>query len=292
MTDTIELDGTGRARLVRRQVLHEGALADLAPHLTTRLPTTLPVLPQNPTRFAHFDPETGTGLFLIETPPRLHHMRVAHYSGRHPTDQERQTDGNVGVFKVQLPWQYFAYSVHIAITGSSLRDFSVRESFLYWARDPIRSTSDKMFPALCPNVDEAGSICWGQTQSDSSSLSAQLDDLVNNFFTTTFNEDLGHFTPFGFSLTEWEADSEDPLAHRAWPIWEQDNGLTALEVHEALLNREPTNIANLNPAYVALPTLPHDFTVARAREWWDSLDEGAQRRLSAALALEPAEATA
>lgn len=287
MTEQLIIEGD-IVRHVRTETLQESPLASLAPFLTTRLATTLPVLPQHPVRYISFDPESSRGLMLVETPPKRHVMQVRHASSgsRYAEDAQRRDADGLSRFNVMLPYQYFAYGFQVATRGEALTDFGVRQSFLYWRRDPIRTPSDTLFPARCPNVDGYGSICWGSTNSDSSSLSARIDDLVNNFFTTIFNEDLGHHTPFDTSLTQWETDSENPLAYRDWPMWNSE-GIPLSDIAARMGEAPPTNVAELNPTHVDLPVLPTNFTVARAREWLDSLSDGARRRISAAMALNP-----
>lgn len=282
-TEQIIIEGDV-ARRVRMEVLDETLLANLAPHLTTRLATTLPVLPQNPARFINFNPETGDGIILIETRPRRHIIQVQHRSDRYARDAERRDDDGLSRFNVQLPYQYFAYAFTFHTRQDALANFTVGAAFLFWAKEPFREPTDTLYVASCPNVDSSGSICWGSTRSDASSLSAKLDDQVNNFFTTIFNEDLGHMTPFGTSMLEWEEASEDPLAWRTWEYWDNARAMTVEEIADHISAAPLTNMAELNPAFVAIPPLPENFTLARAQEYLSSLNPGAHRRLAAALA--------
>lgn len=286
MPERIIIEGN-IARWVREEVINEASLESLAPHLTTRLSTTLPVLPQHATRYVSFDPEAGNGIIVVETTPKRHTMVVRHSShSAHTEDAARRDNDGLSRFNVQLPYQYFAYSFTVRERDGRLSNFTIDRSHLFWAKDPVRSPDDQLWVARCPNVDSGGGICWGSTTSDSSSLSARIDDLVNNFYTTTFNEDLGHLTPFDDSLLRWEADSEDPLAYRNWPMWDgTSRPLSA--IHQYLRTAEPTNMAELNPTHVDLPVLPENFTVARAQQWIASLSDGARRRLEAAIASEP-----
>ena len=275
----------GLVRHVRTEIISETLLNNLAPHLTTELPLTFPVLPQRPVRFISFDPEAGNGLMIVETTPKRHVIQVRH--GNHEsyaTDAARRDPDGISRFNVLLPYQYFAYSFTAHRRASALVDFTINQSFLFWAKDPFRTPIDPVWPAPCPNVDASGSICWGSTNSDSSSLSARIDDLVNNFYTTVFNEDLGHRTPFGTSLTEWEENSIDALSYRDWPLW--DTPAIAVErIAQHMRTAAPTNIAELNPSFIELPDLPENFTLARAQEWIGSLNDGARRRLFAATTL-------
>lgn len=291
-TEQIIIEGE-TVRHVRTEVLNETSLASLAPHLTTRLPTTLPLLPQHPVRFVHFNPDSGTGLVIVETPPRRHTIQVRHHDDDdtdYSEDAERCDADGISRFNVMLPYQYFAYGFNVNLSDNALINFTINTSYLFWAKDPIRSPDSPVWVAPCPNVDERGSICWGSTNSDSSSLSARIDDLINNFFTTVFNEDLGHRTPFETSLTKWEEASDfGPLSYRDWTFWDNEPSLPVSEIPDQL-DIHPTNVAQLSPSFIALPELPENFTVARARAWLDNLNDGARRRLNAALALTETEA--
>lgn len=283
--EQIQIEGNV-VRHLRIETVAESAFDGLAPFLTTRLATTLPVLPQHPARYISFDPESGRGLIIVETKPGRHVIQVRHSGDRYETDAQRMDPDGLSRFNVQLPYQYFAYPFTMIVAGERLRDFTIGGAYLFWAKDAIRTETDLLYPARCPNVDGSGSICWGSTNSDSTSLSARIDDLVNNFYLTVFNEDLGHLTPFDTSLTEWEEASEDPLAWRTWDYWDDVNGRPLNSIAEYLNHAPPTNVAELNPSHIDIPELPGNFTVARAREWLSGLTDGARRRIEAALAPE------
>lgn len=288
MAEQIIIEGDV-VRHVRTELLAESQFSELAPFLTTRLATTLPVLPQHPVRYISFDPDNGRGLMLVETKPGRHIIQVRHTGDRYQLDAERRDEDGLSRYNVQLPYQYFAYPFTM-VTGAdqALRSFTVGRAFLFWAKDAIRDLADTVHPARCPNVDEAGSICWGSTSSDSTSLSARIDDLVNNFYLTIFNEDLGHLTPFGTSLLDWENESDDPLAWRDWDYWNNVRAVPLNEITTYLGSAPPTNMASLDPSFVDMPELPTNFTVARAQTYLESLSPGAHRRLLAALATVPA----
>lgn len=285
MAEQIIIEGSV-VRHVRTETLAESAFTGLAPFLTTRLATTLPVLPQHPVRFVSFDPESGRGLMIVETKPGRHILQVRHSGQRYDVDAQREDADGLSRWNVQLPYQYFAYP-YTMVTGTDerLRDFTIGSAYLFWAKDAIRTENDLVHPARCPNVDTSGSICWGSTNSDSASLSARIDDLVNNFYLTIFNEDLGHLTPFGDSLTDWETASADPLAWRQWDYWNNVAGIPISGVAEYIHAAPSTNMAELNPSFVDIPELPQNFTVAHAQDWLSNLDPGALRRIMAAVTL-------
>lgn len=286
MTDRVVIEG-GVVRHERIETVSQAPLEALAPHLVKPIATILPVLPANPVRYIAFDGETNRGLMLVEKAPGLRHIRVAH-EGAHYTDDYQRRDaagdaGQAGTWRVQFPWSYFAFPFRVSVQGAGvLHDFVIDNTLLYWSREQFRTTQQQLLPARAPNVDEDGRICWGYTRAVNTSLSERVDDYINNFSTTTFNEHLGHVTPFGTSLTEWETQSpaDNPLAWRDWPIWEQQAGrfITVDQIpHETPAT--PLEAAQLDPTYIELPPVPQNFTIARAREYLLGLAEPARQRL-------------
>lgn len=267
-------------RHVRQDIISEGRLADFLPQISRVEPLTFPVLPQNPVRYVTYDKEKERAFFLVETAPRLATLSVRHRasSTEFPDDAARSDDDNIARFRVQLPYQYFAYAATIGLGGA----FTVTRSYLYWAPTPIRSAADRVWPAETMNVGRDASICWGSTQSDSTSLSARLDDLVNNFWITVFNEDLGHATPFGGSLSLWEQNSGAPLSYMDWPMW-NERGIPVSDLEGIITSAEPVNLAALDPSYVDLPELPDNFTIARAHQLLNDMPEDTRLRLIAAV---------
>lgn len=284
MAERLEIEG-GLIRRVRIETIAEAPLESLSAHLVRRIATTFPVMPSHPVRFMAFDGETNRGVFIVEQAPGLRHIRVQHRRGSQYTDDAtRGGEMEAGVWRVQFPWQYFVFAFNHDVRGTSLVNFTIDGTSLYWARESLRSGDHQLFPAPVPNVDTMGGICWGNTRADNSSLSARIDDYINNFTTTTFNEDLGHFTPFNHSLTEWERNSSEanPLSWTTWDVWNQTNATTPSQLAEGMNPGSLQNLAEINPAWVDLPTPPENFTIARAREYLDSLSPSAQRRFIAA----------
>lgn len=289
MSDRIVFEG-GLVRRERIETLSEVPIESMRDLLVRKIATTFPILPTNPVRYMHFDGETGRGMWLVETPPARRYIRVWHGREERYDDGQRRDDEGVGIWHVQLPWQYFRFSFSTHERDGAIANFTIDDTYLFWAKNALRGPDHPLFPAPVPNVDNAGKICWGGTRADSTSLNARIDDYINNFTTTTFNEDLGHRTPFGHSLTDWEEnyDANNPLAWHNWDVW-QGTPITPLELSKEL---EPTALppmAQLNPSYIELPTPPANFTLARAQEYLAGLTPAARLRLAAAFANVPTE---
>jgi hypothetical protein len=278
----------GVAKTVETTVIAEAPVELIGQHLVTYKPTTFPVLPDD-TRVAHFDPTTQAGAVIVQRPPRLQILDV-HYDvgerGMVPEDiARRKTDANGQYrdeFSVMLPYLQFAYNFRIGTPGHTWHDgttqtFSIDKAYLYWSKDPIRSLDDKLWPAKLLNIETDGRICWGTTRADTESLSARIDHQVKSFNATTFNNHLQMRRPHGIaSYDAWERQSaEDPLAYRSWTEWQQP----ALTVKQVLgIDPTPNNILNGEaPAAYNLPDPPRQFTVGRARQWAQELDERERR---------------
>lgn len=297
MADRIVIEGS-MIRHVRETLISEAPLESLSQHLVTRLPTIFPVLPSaGPTRYIGFDPNTQRGLMIVEVAPRTRSIQVRHASGQYPDDEARAGRSAVGTFRVNFPFSYFVFPFRTSEqTDGALTNFTIGNTALYWRKEPFRdAATDQFYIAQCPNIDTAGGICWGGTINPEGSLSAHVDAMINEFFTTQFNEDLGHRTPFGHSLIQWEDDSQTPLSYLGWPMFgTRGLGQTIENIWNTWAhNRAPIpNMAELNPAFVDIPELPQNFTVLRARQWLDTLPAQTRTRFVAALELSADEAAA
>jgi hypothetical protein len=285
VTDKMVIEGS-IIRHIREQVIAEAPLADMAPHLITRLPTIFPVLPSTgATRYLGFDPQSHRGLILVELQPRTHNIVVQHQPlahSRYRQDAERRNADDKSVFKVALPFTYFLFAFNVRETlPGILSNFTVDGASLWFRREPIREYTDTLIPAQVPNVDSGGGICWGSTVRPQNSLSAHIDAMINEFFHTTFNEDLGHRTPFGTSLLEWERNSVNPMAYYNWPMWEEEfDAITLNDLWQRNIHGIPApDVMQLNPSFVEMPELPPEFTVLYAKEWLAALPEAARNRM-------------
>jgi len=286
VTDRVVIEG-GVVRHERVDIVSQAPLDSIAHYLVKPIATILPVLPANPVRYIQFDGESKRGLLLVEKAPGQRYIRVAHGEGGRYAEDATRTDattpegGRAGSWHVQFPWAYFAFPFRVSVEGAGImHDFVIDNVLLYWARDQFRSPQDRLLPAPAPNVDTDGRICWGGTRVTNNSLSERVDDYINSFSTTTFNDHLGHLTPFDTSLTEWERQSpaDNPMAWRDWPMWtERTNYITVDQIpHEEPAGPIPT--ARLDPSYIELPPVPQNFTLARAREYLMGLNENARNR--------------
>lgn len=290
-TQIIELEGEV-ARYIERTIIQETTIDTLKKQLTTQIATIFPLLPTHSTRYAGFDPNQNKGLFLVEVPPDRHHLRIWHSGDedRFMDDAERSDNEGIGVFNVQLPYSYFTFPVNLFISNEDrLVDFSIERVGLLWSPKPIREPSNPLWYAKMPNIDDGGGICWGDTVTTQPTLSESIDAMINGFFSSVFNEDLGHMTPFGTSMTEWEENSDEPLGYMTWDMWNQGPPFTLEDLWEQYMgatNLFPIpNMANLSNNNINIPELPATLTILRAKEWFEGLTDRQQARIRAGIEL-------
>lgn len=290
----------GLARLVETNVVREVPLADLEPHLITYRPTTFPVLPDH-TRAVFYDPNAKQGAVLVSRAPKISHFDV-HYDVGHrgltTEDIARIKPGDRDEFDLSLPWLHFVYHFRTDVgaptetfAGDITRDFAIDGAYLYWTRDPIRSLNDHILPAKIPNINTSGSICWGYTRADTTSLSARIDHQVKTFEHTTFNNHLNMPRPNGvLSYDQWERESRDnPLYYLNWEEWQ--NLANAGHTVQSLLQARGVTIDGTGDAALDLPEPPRLFTVGRAREWARAIEPQQRRVILAAIQHELTETT-
>lgn len=277
-------------RQERIEVIRTLPLEAVANRLVVKAPATFPLLPASaPTRFLAYDENTGLGYIILEKQPRKHTIQVRHYSGNYPDDEERADENGIARFDVLLPYHYFGFAFRKRANQTA---FTVYDGQLFFRKTPYTETDTLLWPAATPNVDDAGGICWGATVHPHPTMAEHIDAMVNEFFVSVFNEDLGHFTPFGHSLTEWEENSEPFGAWMDWPYWDNVAPRTLDQVIADFGDGLPRerDMYTLNPAFVELPEMPENFSVARAVEWLNGLRPEQRHRIVLA-ASRTAEAT-
>lgn len=289
MTQRLEIEGQ-IARLVETAVISEVPLSEMMPFLTFQQPTFLPVLPDH-SKVVAFNPETKRGAILIELPPAKKYLRI--HNDRYNTtgqDAERQNkeQDQVGVFGLQMPWQYFMWAFRIggdqAIVGGQLQDFTIDQGLYFWRKEKISKLEDGLWPGAIPNVDNSGWICWGNSRHDTTSLADRINDMVRNFTNTKFNYHLGARMPAEYrQYTSWEKASDNPLVYQTWNMWNTPHSYTVHSLFQDILMENLAQPSDLSHSEYAIPEPPPQFTVAKASEWMDSLPEQSRNRFLHAL---------
>ena len=273
------------ARLVEITPLATAPIEALAPFLETRLPFITPILPAN-TSVLWYDPNTKAGAVVMESKPRVAPMRVHNKLGRGaPADADRWDARQYAVFRLALPWVYFIFSFeanHAGKENQLLSDFRILDTFIYWTNTPIATAESHVWRPQIPNTFEDSRICWGSTEGTTTSFGKRATDLVNNFFDTGFNDHVGFSYPHDYgSFTEWETASlDDPNVWMKWRNW------TAVTGRRTLAQTLP-ELAELQRAEPQtqwlIPEAPTQFTIERARQWAQAMNERDRRIFLAAI---------
>lgn len=283
MTSRIVIEGD-IARYEEVTIHAETPLVDLMPHLQTRLPTIFPLIPDN-ARVMGFNPQTNSGAVFVELPPARRRIRasLAHYNSLQTDANHNVDEEGYATFNIAFPYLIFAFGFTFHEREGSLVDFSINSWRLFQRPSRIMNMTDPLWIARLMNVDEAGGICWGSTRADTASLTGRIDEMVKSFSRTIFNPDLGMRRMGGYrSYTSWERASENPLVFTEWPEWATIPSRTVQSVTDEILGRS-IPVADISEYTDAIPAPPNIFSVARAQQWFNELDQPHQRRFLFAL---------
>ena len=267
MTQIIEIEG-GLVRLISKSIDYQIPMADWIDKIEKRAPINTPVLPTG-TRAMVWDPtdlNAQTLTVLIEREP--HNMRM---------------DYGRSVKTLSVPWTRFLFfcktndpSNHLAWVLTDYRVFWAKSRYA----DP--AVSD-MIPAMLPNVYGDGRICFGSTGANANqSLADRLDETVNGFFTSQFNDDLAIIRPNGArSWRQWERmTANNPTGWVEWDDWDPNVGrhqMYSLDVFQGNVN----TTHRFSPMIAAdpIPAIELGATFGRAYEWVERLDNNQRARL-------------
>lgn len=264
------------ARIVETTVIAETPLSALSEYLETYKPTVLPILPHNTCHVA-YDPNTKVGQLVVEIAPTRHHLKFHYRNGDFDTDHvdySRRDHNDLAVFHIQMPWLYLAYSFILDTADNSrdnttgreqrLQNFTITDVHFYARPRPVTANDNSLWVMPLANVYGDGRICWGTTTASTGSLAERINDQVNMFTSTTFNNDLGLNTPNAYdSYDAWEKASSDPTCFTAWEEFTRTPPVT-------LANFSPEPLPDLRAVF-NVPPPPPIFTIGRAREWFTTI---------------------
>lgn len=246
MPDIIEIEG-GIARLVTRQIKYEVPTSDLAQHLVKAQPSTSPILPTG-TVALHLNPEQKRYAALVERPPRTELIRlgVTRLTIEDWYDKLGLDDPIEWPHQLSLPipWEYYWFDGQIEPRfAGSASVYVMENTYLYWSPSRLQNWGDYVYPAQLPNINDNGSICWGDVSSNNDSFAAKINELVNTFYQSEFNDDWGHMR-LPLPIPELENIPRDAYGCPEYP-W--------LNWHPINLNwpdsyaPAPINTTNINP---------------------------------------------
>jgi hypothetical protein len=293
LTQTIEIEGD-LARIVTREVVQQVSLQDILPFIENRPPFTM--FHPRSAIFTHWDesdPNHKKLKFLCELAPGI----------RSIVKSNRR-------YRLAIPWTYFVFSFELRGEGSvnNGQNWSIVDYYTYHAPTKVRTDnySSRLWTAFLPNVYENGNICFGTTgASVAQSLADRVDQLVNDWYLTQFNNDVhgsrSHPLPFNGTLPYgwalWvNATREHGLqAMQMFPEWDitdGSNGVTSYTVEQVLTGVDtsagtspahhlpfPTERLRLITTGNEIPAIETGWSFGRLEEWFEHLDPVAKFRL-------------
>jgi hypothetical protein len=260
----IEIDG-GLVSVVNREVSMTVPLEEWLPLIERRVPVSTPVLPTN-VRALWWD-ETDLNrkklVILIEREPQIINLNMAG-----------------AIHRLSIPWTRFFFH---ASTRSTLGNEWVLDDYrLYWSNKRFaNSTANDMLPALLPNIYEDARICFGSTGANAQqSIADRLDQIVNEFYTTTFNGDLTIRRPNGWrGWANWERmTTTNPMGWLTWTDWTT----RPMASWADLCGNAAAGSTTRNDPMVAadgIPDIPLGATFGRINEWFAGMDTPTRHRL-------------
>lgn len=276
MPEQIIIEGD-LVRVITTETVSEARLQDLLPHIESRPPITVGLLPKSAVIFYwdESNPKAKRAAFLCEMTPGV---RSANYNGK--------------LYPVSLPWTYFLFDFETAgnpTDGHTL--WTHTNSRVYWAQEQVRSMDSEVGMALVPNCDTTGGICYGSTAVDANlPLGVRVDRLVDEFYRSQFTHDSGTGSPWSSETSSASWDrwvKETALDAQAWtkfPEWDRKRGGYAINkrpLRQVLTERhnrfEPIQLTG------TIPPLIEPMTFGRVEEWLQGVREEDITKLEVAI---------
>jgi len=166
---------------------------------------------------------------------------------------------------------------------------------VFWSKNRYNDpNATDCIRALLPNVYNDGRICFGSTGADANqSIANRLDQTVNEFFSSEFNNDLGVAYP-----NEWRgyrawvaATAKDPMGWMSWPDLGPDQTNWTKYSWNSIIGEWNTVPTRDIPVAVPdpIPPLALNASFGRIEQWLDSLTPAQRIRIDRALELRPAD---
>ncbi len=283
MPEKIVIEG-GMVRVYNEEPVSEARLVDLLPHIESRPPITVGLLPKSAIIF-YWDESNAKkkrAAFVCEMTPGV-----------------RSANFNDKLYPISLPWTYFLFDFETGgnpLDGHTLWTHS--NSRVYWAKEQVQNMDSMVGTALVPNCDVEGGICYGTTAVDANlPLGVRVDRLVDEFYRSAFTHDSGTGSPFGGSergaesWANWVKETaKNPHAWRDMPEWEQPRRIRMRPLRDVVgvtHNRmEPIQL------HGTIPEMVTPMTFRRAEEWLDLIGEDSITKLEVAIRNRRADAVA
>lgn len=276
MVQKLEIQGE-LVQVVETQVVRQIKLQDFMPLMVKEMPVTLPVLPRTAV-FVHYDPTHPTQKrinFLCEVP-----------AGIKTITKDNKHIGSKRRYRLSFPWTYFWITA--VSQGARLDSFAIDNYKCLHSREKFSKLPGEFRVAFLPNIyHDSGEICFGATGAPVGSLADQVDDIVNSFYLTEFNDDLDRSEmvwPFGGNnLKNWVEATEKmgTAAYKNMPEW--DNSARRKFTIDDLIGSASKIRTTKIEGSVIIPEIPTPMTFGRAEEWLRNLSPQDRGRIKVAM---------
>lgn len=265
MTQTIEIAG-GLVSLVDRTVQYSVPMSEWLTRIEKRNPIVTPVLPLG-TRAVYWDPTDATNqtlVVLIEEQPKMIRMNL-----------------NGITHELSIPYTRFFFYAKTS-DPTNMSEWRLNDYKIFWSKTQYGDPNKRdMIRALLPNVYVDGRICFGSTAANAAqSLAQRLNQTVNEFYVSEFNNDLVIRRPNNArTYREWvRMTASNPTGWTEWNDWNESMGLHEYTSYNDLVSN---NIDRFAPMLAAEPieAIPLGASFGRLREWLDTLEAGQKSRL-------------
>jgi len=147
-------------------------------------------------------------MYFVEQPPRFVSFRTG--SGLENVYSEVvepiHNRLDYDMYMIPVPWEYYVMSIadRTIDTGFGSASHLASGLYLFWSKtqlqDPEQAT---LYPASLPNIGSNGSVCLGENGTYEDQPDRKLMELVNEFYDSDFNADLGASTGICSNIHDW-----------------------------------------------------------------------------------------
>lgn len=267
MPEIIEIEGN-IARIVTKNVVRQVPLSEIMKRIEKVPAITLPTLARSQV-FAHQQPGNGSETYLYalcELPPGIRSITK---------NNKRTSPRGMRRYRLSIPWTYFWFQARTNDSREREQRWAVYDTRVFVSNSQYQGINHPMIVAPFPNLDSMGTVCWGSTSTlANQSLASQLDQKVNEWFLSDFNDDLDSHChlPYGErNYLRWVTESrEDANSWRSWPEFsDPDRRITVtslLEQHGIELTEAQRFTGG---GFIPPVNLP--MTFGRWEEWWATI---------------------
>jgi len=189
-------------------------------------------------------------------------------------------------YLLQFPYGLFWFALHgnrlPGLEGDSIV-WSPQGWGYIWMKEPFHSLKQIGWSPRMPNMFGDSRICFGANSINGSlPLGAYIDQSVNTFWTSEFNQDLENRWPYN-SMKEWE-DAPD-RDWEQWVMWENGQGKSLDDLMKRFTEDMDWAAPVTDNVSDTIPELPMNLTYDNLDRWISQLSTENRNRLFATMDL-------